>query len=250
MPWTIRQNDGDCPASKPWGVRKRDDGSLVNCHETRMSAAAQIGAMEASEREGSKQSDEQEAVLAVLDDPAFWAEIEDAVLGTILPTWEAIAEDGVEAGRRELRSLGIDPGELPSGFEEQLRLLVGNMAREWYQRIQEGSRQAARSVVERDEELLGRALMNKLRGEVFGGPRAQRIAITETARLMGLGAQSAYQAAGVSEWRWRTQEDDRVDEICNGLDRTVHPVSEPFSPAHVGCRCFPEPIERELETAA
>lgn len=54
MPWTIVENHGDCPSSRPFGVVKENDGELEGCHETRDAAQQQIAALEASENESSQ----------------------------------------------------------------------------------------------------------------------------------------------------------------------------------------------------
>lgn len=84
----------------------------------------------------------------------------------------------------------------------------------------------------------------------FGTARAQAIAVTETTRLMGRGAQATYKALGFAGWAWRTVEDSFVDQDC--IDRarasdprkggTPYAMGMPFVPAHVNCRCWPVPI--------
>lgn len=55
MPWHVAKSKS-CPASKPWAVIKDADGSVVACHESEESAAAQVRALYASEA-GSKAAD-------------------------------------------------------------------------------------------------------------------------------------------------------------------------------------------------
>lgn len=85
--------------------------------------------------------------------------------------------------------------------------------------------------------------------EKFGTVRAQAIAVTETTRLMGRGAQSTYKAVGFNGWAWRTVEDSFVDQDCRDRAKasdprkggSPYPIGIPFSPAHVNCRCWPVP---------
>lgn len=46
MPYDIKRTDD---SEKPWGVYKRDDGSLIGKHETKSKARAQIAAIYLSE---------------------------------------------------------------------------------------------------------------------------------------------------------------------------------------------------------
>ncbi len=49
MPWKKVKNHPDCPAKKPIGVVKSDDGELEGCHATEESANKQLAALYASE---------------------------------------------------------------------------------------------------------------------------------------------------------------------------------------------------------
>ena len=48
MPWSVRKSD-ECPASKPWGVFKDDDGAKEGCHESKAAAQKQQAALYAQE---------------------------------------------------------------------------------------------------------------------------------------------------------------------------------------------------------
>lgn len=50
MPWDVKQ-EPSCPADRPWGVVKQDDGSVEGCHATEDMAKAQQRALYASERQ-------------------------------------------------------------------------------------------------------------------------------------------------------------------------------------------------------
>jgi len=51
MPWTVSRTDA-CPASRPWGVIKDDDGSIEGCHASEADAQAQLVALNIAESEG------------------------------------------------------------------------------------------------------------------------------------------------------------------------------------------------------
>lgn len=48
MPYTVRKTSS-CPASKPWGLIKKDGGEVVSCHTSKAKANAAIAAIYASE---------------------------------------------------------------------------------------------------------------------------------------------------------------------------------------------------------
>ena len=50
MPWTVSRTDA-CPASRPWGVTKDDDGSIEGCHASEADAQAQLVALNIAESE-------------------------------------------------------------------------------------------------------------------------------------------------------------------------------------------------------
>ena len=54
MPWTIRQNDPNCPPDRPWSVRQTETGDLEGCHPTREDAVRQVAALHANEELAAK----------------------------------------------------------------------------------------------------------------------------------------------------------------------------------------------------
>jgi hypothetical protein len=77
---------------------------------------------------------------------------------------------------------------------------------------------------------------------LFSPERAARIAVTETTKLFGAGAQAVYDAQGVQFWLWSTVKDPWVCSRC--AEREGHRYSvalDDFEPLHVRCRCFPRP---------
>lgn len=51
MPYSVVENHDGCESSKPWGVIKDDDQSLLGCHTSEAKAEAQIAAIQISEAE-------------------------------------------------------------------------------------------------------------------------------------------------------------------------------------------------------
>lgn len=82
---------------------------------------------------------------------------------------------------------------------------------------------------------------------LFSPVRAHRIAVTETTRFYGTGAQSVYKAAKLPAWEWLTVADAHVCSVCTARNGNLHRVSNPFNPAHVNCRCFPGPVTEVSE---
>jgi hypothetical protein len=46
---------------------------------------------------------------------------------------------------------------------------------------------------------------------------------------------------GYKRWEWHTVNDDRVCQICGPRNDQNYPVTQPFAPGHVRCRCSPHP---------
>lgn len=88
---------------------------------------------------------------------------------------------------------------------------------------------------------------------LFAPERVQRIAVTETTRLFGRGAQASYEAMGLREWGWSSVNDPFVcgspgkeltdnaishlvfEEPCYDLDGKTFPIDQMFEPNHVNC---------------
>ena len=56
MPWEIVQEDPACPASRPFGVHKLDDGELEGCHATYADADDQMSALYMAEGEDDERA--------------------------------------------------------------------------------------------------------------------------------------------------------------------------------------------------
>lgn len=81
---------------------------------------------------------------------------------------------------------------------------------------------------------------------IYGEARAERIATTEATRVVAVGNQQAWQSTGlVEEVQWMTAEDERVCEICGGLEGQILPLNDISPPAHPSCRCWVQPVLSE-----
>lgn len=116
----------------------------------------------------------------------------------------------------------------------------------WWAELEATTRDALRDAI-RDVQENGGSLADVRRRirPWFDQTRADTIAITETSRLMGQGAQATYRALGFPGWEWRTAADDHVCVTCNDRARasriTPYPMGVAFIPAHPRCRCWPVP---------
>jgi len=82
--------------------------------------------------------------------------------------------------------------------------------------------------------------------------RAAMVASTETTRAFAKSNEEVWSEAGYWGRRWVTAQDERVCEICQGLDDQVAKHGESFKhkdtsaeyqqPAHVRCRCGYQPV--------
>lgn len=69
MPWHIAKTE-ECPASKPWGVIKDDDGEVAGCHETEEAAKRQMAALYAQEALTSMEHKSFDLIETKADDEA------------------------------------------------------------------------------------------------------------------------------------------------------------------------------------
>jgi SPP1 gp7 family putative phage head morphogenesis protein len=84
--------------------------------------------------------------------------------------------------------------------------------------------------------------------------RAEITALNESSIVSNATQFDVYDKSGVVELRWVTSKDERVCPICKPLNNKVINVRGNFTsggetlkypPAHINCRCFVEPVERE-----
>jgi SPP1 gp7 family putative phage head morphogenesis protein len=82
--------------------------------------------------------------------------------------------------------------------------------------------------------------------------QAEQIARTEVIRTISTAQKETLLNSGKKEWRWVTQNDERVCKFCGSIDGKVVEIGKPFasikgqpvisSPAHPNCRCFQEAV--------
>jgi SPP1 gp7 family putative phage head morphogenesis protein len=149
---------------------------------------------------------------------------------------------GLKAPPITLEDAGLPLPELPFDFEavnDAAFEVISGYTDTWWQQFSQSTQESMRRIIARAQtEGLTMPEIIDLMEPLFGPDRARVIAVTETTRLMGLGAQETYRNAGFTEVEWRTVRDARVDIICEELDGQRFPMDWQFEPAHVNCRCF------------
>lgn len=195
----------------------------------------------------------------VTADESWWADRQRRVVGRLTPTFAKIAAMGARAGARMIARSGrkqdedeIDEGEVTRRIAAWLdaealgvaEMIAAAHAEAWWRALERTARRdLLDAIVRAREEGWSVARTVEAVGDIFGPKRARRIAITETTRLMGIGAQASYRAVGITHWHWRTANDDRVDSACQALAAGgPYPIEQEFTPEHVNCRCWPAPV--------
>lgn len=92
-------------------------------------------------------------------------------------------------------------------------------------------------------DVIGRGLRDLLDGDAA---RAEKIAVTETARMLNNAAMYQYQAMGVTQWDWIGSA-DACPEVCiPGIAKGPYNVDQDsLIPAHPFCRCAASPHIQE-----
>jgi hypothetical protein len=185
-------------------------------------------------------------------DLAFWesagADVKDAVRSVFLEVVLVGAAVAIAEEPSDTKELDVTIEEIATAAAE----FVDTYVDEWWLELEAADRSLLRSAIQ-DAQRLGETpqfVIDKLSTR-FDEVRARRIAVTETTRLIGRGAQESYRKAGFSGWIWRTVRDIAVDQTCRDLQAasdpnasppgTPFPASRTFNPAHVNCRCWPVP---------
>lgn len=188
---------------------------------------------------------------AILSDHEFWADQKAKVLRAIEPEMQKIFREGMDFAKTievhpsiASRIVGardfLDPDE--GALDDAAGQIFRTYTDDWWSQLSHTLQNALRSAItDASQDGSGTPGVIKRITPLFGPTRAKRIGVTETTRLFGRGAQATYQASGVEKWEWHTVNDSRVCPICDALDGKTFPISHPFNPAHVLCRCFPSP---------
>lgn len=211
-------------------------------------------------------------MFRILDDPEFWTEARRIMVGAALPIFQELFMAGVEEAmletfgtkaledhlfeigqkqtRTELRP--VDQDLLTTVALERLEIYTDN----WWEQIESTTRKNLRAAIgtavregESTDQLIKRI------EPTFGKARAQRIAITESTRLMTEGQLATYDQLGVTQLRWKSVHDMNVCPRCKELEEQTreNPMQRGFEsvvpPAHPGCRCRLSPVldDEEIE---
>lgn len=194
----------------------------------------------------------------ILIDEKFW----DRVWKDVQKAFQPIVVDVVLAGGEAAANIvpivsntkamkEPDLTELPPNYDAVARNAIYKFESDFYRSLDEYTRTSLRDTISLArfeghpiEWIIDRA------SQLFSPERAQRIAVTETTRLMGLGAQATYRESGVVEkWAWQTVEDAFVCAECAAVDGQEYDITLDFEPLHPNCRCFPRPVVSEPEDA-
>lgn len=113
-----------------------------------------------------------------------------------------------------------------------------------------------RKVIEREltDALIGgkspREAARNIRRTIGGRGVKARIDATARTELMRSYRGSLfeqYERIGVKQWRWTAAHSVRTCLACLSMDGRVFPMTNPFMPAHIACRCVPSPAEGTYE---
>lgn len=176
-------------------------------------------------------------------DVEFWADVRVTIMEVMNPILREAFIEGAElaaqAEPRRAKDLPFDRDAVNTAADN----IMLSYQNQFWDRINSTQQNALRAAIARAQaQGLGvEAVIDDLE-DLFGPERARMWAITETTNMVGAGAIATYAAAGMSGWEWRTVGDTRVDPICEGRTGTQYPLSVPFQAAHVGCRCWPDPV--------
>lgn len=183
--------------------------------------------------------------MAKIKSDEFWKQIEEEM-------WDEIAVVVVS-----IILAGIDGGAalLPSSAQSIIKFdtlysAVREYAEEYRFNLIRGINDTTRvqTIAAIDEWLDSGKPLSKLEDAlvpIFGESRAEKIAVTETTRLFARGNQAAWESTGlVSSVTWMTANDDRVCDVCDGLDGSIIGVGDidAMPPLHVNCRCYLQPV--------
>lgn len=145
----------------------------------------------------------------------------------------------------ELESLGAT-GELPDDVKDQITAKVHEILGDVDRTTSERATQYANDRIA--GKLTDQEFKSKM-DDLFGPSRQESIAATATTAAYSIGAVAAFDAAGIDDVLWMTQQDELVDDDCLENEAAgAIPLGEAFPsghdapPAHPNCRCYLEPV--------
>lgn len=180
---------------------------------------------------------------------AFWAHYQDAIWKDCAPQFVDTILAGAVAGSsiKTKTKAQPQPGDIGELTFDQLETIAESAIQAYKSEFLDGLTKTTKqgildAVIRARRDGTGVEGVLKDISQYFDPARAQTIAITETTRLFGIGAQAAYKAQGVTGWEWKSSNDSWVDAECKGLVGKTFPIDKAFGPAHPRCRCFPAPV--------
>lgn len=173
----------------------------------------------------------------------WWRDLGDKIKAAVRPAmWEAM-QRGVAAGVESIGQKDIVEltPEQADSINRSLEIVLDEYLDEWWLDLGQTRAEKLRSLI-LDAYELGMQpswVAERLEASgLFDDLAVDRIAITETTRLVGIGAQRTYRELGFQTWVWHTAEDELVCPVCGPLAGESFSIDQAFSPAHVACRCF------------
>lgn len=197
----------------------------------------------------AEKADEYTPFEDLLTDREFWAAFQEILLTKLTPRFVNIYLAGAQAGLkiRPKPKQKAGPGTITRIDSTRTLLAVANNAVDDYMEPLVKGISATTNAAIKDAVNQARAEGSGVHGvltrisPLFDEGRAKRIAITETTRLFGLGAQAVYRVQQVPSWQWSTCNDPWVCEDCAAKEDEVYSMNVEFEPEHPGCRCGPRP---------
>lgn len=193
-------------------------------------------------------------LLTVPEDDNFWEEQREAFFQVVSPMLTEIFLAGAESAMFVKPVRAKMMGDKAEAAEQFLSVsiddintaaqrAVSQFSNVWWQQLETTTREGLRAAIQ-SNLLTGEGVEQTLKDiqPLFGPTRARAVAVTETTRLFGEGAQATYKLAGLEQWEWQTVSDSGVDAECAGRQGQKYDMDTAFQPAHVNCRCFPRPV--------
>lgn len=174
------------------------------------------------------------------NDASWWRALGERIKASVRPAmWEAM-QRGMAAGLESIGQKDIVEltAEQADSINRSLEIVLDAYQDEWWADLGQTRANRLRSLIQEAAELGMQPSWVAERLEasgLFDELSVDAIAITETTRLVGLGAQRTYRELGFQTWVWHTAMDDRVCPICSPLDGESFNIDQAFSPAHVSC---------------
>lgn len=181
---------------------------------------------------------------SLANNAAWWRALGDTLKAAVRPAmWEAMQRGIVAAvesiGQKDIVELTPEQAD---SINRSLEIVLDEYLDEWWIDLGQTRAEKLRSLILDAYELGMQPSWVAERMEasgLFGDLAVDRIAITETTRLVGIGAQRTYRELGFQTWVWHTSADDRVCPVCGPLHGESFSIDQSFAPQHPGCRCYP-----------